>query len=191
MEDTAKTEANATVHQDTTIETGTETGITEIVTEIATGIAMVVVVEEEEEGGMTDVSPLERDTIVILEIMMTIQDVLPIMKMTVAGTSVVTAKKIVAVSEEGGEAAEVEAPLAKTHEMVTAADVANRTKMAQPLQKEDRRPPKVLCRCHRGEERHLDGTSVRLDMNNIRLAKLNKQVRLPFILYFSVADKVL
>jgi hypothetical protein len=178
VEDTAKTEANATVHQDTTIETGTETGISEIVTEIATGIVMVVVVEEE--GGMTDVSPLERDTIVILEIMMTIQDVLPIMKMTVAGISVVTAKKIVAASEEGGEAAEVEAPLAKTHEMATAADVVNRTKMALPLQKEDRRPPKVLCRCHRGEGRPLDGTCVHLDMNNIRPAKLNKQVRLPF-----------
>jgi len=134
VEDTAKTEANAIVHQGTTIETGIETGITEIVT--ATGIAM-----EEEEGGMTDVSPLERDTIVVLEIMMTIQDVLPIMKMTVAGTSVVTAKKIVATSEGGGEAgAEGEAPLVKTHEMVTVAGVANRTKMAQPLRKEDHRP---------------------------------------------------
>jgi hypothetical protein len=122
--DTVRIEANATVHQDMTIETGTETGTTEIVTGIATGIAM------EEADGTIDVSRLERDIVVPPEIMMTIRDVLPIMKMTVAGTSVVNAMKIVVASEEEEEAEEAEVLLAKTHGTGIVVDVANRTRMA-------------------------------------------------------------
>ena len=146
-----RTEANATVHQDTTIGTATETEITEIA--IETEIAEIAM---EEAGGMTDVSPLERDIVVTPENMMTIQDVLPIMKMTVAETSVVNAMKIVAASEEEGEAAE--ALLAKTHEMAIVVDAANRTRMVQVAPKEDHRRLKVLCRCHSGKGRLLGGT---------------------------------
>ena len=105
--------------------TATGTGTTEIVTEteIATGIAM------EEAGGTIDVSHLERDKVVAPENMMTIRDVLPIMKMIVAGTSVVTAMKTVAASEEEEEAAVAAAALlAKTLEMGNAVDVENRTR---------------------------------------------------------------
>jgi hypothetical protein len=93
----ARTEANAIVHQDMTTVIATGTGTTGIATEkgiVVTGIVM-------EAGGMTDVSPLARDTVVALEIMMTIRDVLPIMKMTVAGTSVVPVMKTVAGFAEG------------------------------------------------------------------------------------------
>lgn len=121
--DIARTEANAIVHQDMTIEIARETETTEIVTEkeTATEIAM------EEADEMIDVSPLERDIVVVPEIMMTIRDVLPIMKMTVAGTSVDNAMKTVAASEEEGGEAEV--LLAKKHG-TTAAAVANKTRMA-------------------------------------------------------------
>jgi hypothetical protein len=130
--------------------TATEIGTTEIVTGIATGIAM-------EAGETIDVSPLERDTVVVPEIMMTIRDVLPIMKMTVAGTSVVTAMKTVAASEEDEAEAGEEALLVKTHEMGIVADVVNKTKMAWVAPKGDRPHPKELCRYRRGEGRLLGG----------------------------------
>jgi hypothetical protein len=126
--DIAKTEANAIAHQDmtTVIETGTTEIVTEteIATEIATG----------EADGMTDVSRLARDIVVAPEIMMTIRDVLPIMKMTAAVTFVATAMETeaAAASEEEevavAAAAAAVAPLAKTDEMGSAADVENKTR---------------------------------------------------------------
>jgi hypothetical protein len=81
-----------------------------------------------EAGGTKDVSHLERDT-VAPEIMMTIRDVLPIMKMTVVGTSVVRAMKTVVASEEDGEVA-AEVLLVKMPETENDVDVENRTRTA-------------------------------------------------------------
>lgn len=121
MAHTARTEANATAHQDMT--TVIVTGIETTETAIEKGIAVIETVMEA--GGMTDVSPLARDTVVVPEIMMTIRDVLPIMKMTVAGTSVVPAKKTVAAFEE-----EEALPGTNHLETMIAADEENRTRMA-------------------------------------------------------------
>jgi hypothetical protein len=115
----ARTVANATARQDTTNVTGTGTGTTETATETEIVVTEIVM----EAGGMTDVSPLARDTVVAPEIMMTIRDVLPNMKMTVAGTSVVPATKTVAAFAEG------EALLGKNHETVIAVHGENKTRM--------------------------------------------------------------
>jgi hypothetical protein len=114
-----RSEANATAHQGMTIET--ETGTTEIATETGIGIGIAM-----EAGETIDVSPLEREIVVMPEIMMTIRDVLPIMKMIVAGTSVVTVMKTVADSE----ADEAEALPEKMRETVIAVDAVNKTRMA-------------------------------------------------------------
>ena len=79
-----------------------------------------------EAGETIDVSPLERDIVVIPEIMMTIRDVLPIMKMIVAGISAVTVMKTVA---DFGED-EAEALPEKMRETVIAVGAVNKTRMA-------------------------------------------------------------
>lgn len=162
--DIARTEANAIVLQDMMTGSATGIGTTEIVTEGVTETAM-------EAEGMTDVSRLERDTVVVPEIMMTIRDVLPIMKMTVAGTSAVHAKKAVGASEAD------EAPLAKTHEeMAIAVDEASKTRKGWVPPNDDHPLLKALYHCRRGGEKLLGGMFMRLDMNSILPGKLNKQV---------------
>lgn len=111
---------NAIVHQGTmtVIATGTET------TETVTGKEIAAIGNVMEAGGMTDVSPLARDTVVAPEIMMTIRDVLPIMKMTAAGTSVVPAMMTVeAFVQEGA------LPGTKRLETESAVDGENKIKM--------------------------------------------------------------
>lgn len=100
---TAKT---ATVHQGTTTEIArgvTATESTEVIEIETAEIAMEVAAEEA--GGavaMTDVSAI--DTVAALGTMMTIRDVLPIMKMTGVVTTEVHAKMTTVSGMEVGEA---------------------------------------------------------------------------------------
>ena len=158
--DTVKKEANATAPQDMKIVIATEIKIIETETGIATAVG----------DGMTDVSHLERDTAV--ETMMTIRDVLPIMKMTAAGTTVDTGMKTVVVDTEVDEV-DHRGTIA-TEE--TGGDVARETRMGWVLPSEGRQHLKVLSRFRKGGERPLDGTSLLLDTNNIPLCKPSKLV---------------
>lgn len=138
----------------------TEIEIIETETEIATAVG----------DGMTDVSHLERDTAV--ETMMTIRDVLPIMKMTAAGTTVDTGTKTVVEDIEVADAVDHHGTIA----METDADGAKGTRMGWVLPSEGRQHLKVLSRFLKGGERPPDGTSLLLVTNNIPLCKPNKQV---------------
>ena len=157
--DTVKKEANATAPQDMKIVIATEIEIIETETGIATAVG----------DGMTDVSHLERDTAV--ETMMTIRDVLPIMKMTAAGTTVDTGMKTVVVDTEVDEVDH-----RGTIATETGGDVAKETKMGWVLPSEGRQHLKVLSRFRKGGERPPDGISLLPDTNNIPLCKPSKLV---------------
>lgn len=148
-----------------------------------TGITVVTAREivTVETGEMTDVSPLERDIVAVVGIMMTIRDVL-IMKMTGVETIEVHAKTIL----------ECEALVAvrvktSTHPFVVVevtagvvvVDVVSRVRMAWVHLREDHPLPKELCPCFKGEERLLAGMFMLPDTSNTLLYRQNRPV-LPF-----------
>lgn len=175
-----------TALQGTTTATGTET--TEIATavgteteETVTGIVMAAAGAGP--GEMTDVSHLERDIVAALEIMMTIRDVLPIMKMTGAGTSGTTAvvEAIAEVAEEGGVVVAVVVVALLETVKTTAVVVrvaASAKKTVWALRKEDRRPPKVPCLCRKEGGKHLAGMSTHPGTSSTLQAKQSRQVGL-------------
>lgn len=175
MVDIVRNEASAIALQGTmtVIATGTETTETVIETEIATA----------EADGMTDVSILERDIVAVHEITMTIRDILPIMKMTVVGTTVVVAAmKNVADTEEAEGVEVAVVPQGKVEMAATGVDVVNQKRTVWAPRSEGHQLPKGPYPCLKEGERLLGGIFLHLGMNSTLLVKLNKQVRFSCIL---------
>lgn len=176
----AKTEVNVTVLQGTRNEgTATGIGITEVIvvteeTETVKGTAMEAADE------MTDVSPLERDTVAVHETMMTIRDVLPIMKMTDVE---VAADTVVAATTTGEVSVVDEVDLLEMVDAMVAAEkhAARQKRTAWAHRNDDHQHPKAPYLFPNGRGRHQAGTFMPLDMSNIQLFRPNRQVSRPFL----------
>lgn len=150
----------------------TETGtiVVETAVEAATGTDMV---EAEDMAATTDVSAI--DPPVLLGTMMTIRDVLPTMKMTDAQVSAVATMTVaVSAEEEGAVMTGATAVSAAVAADVTA--VAEGTRMASALPREDLRLRKAPFPCRRGGGRPLDGMFLPPVMSSIQPCRLSKQV---------------
>ncbi|KAG6909037.1 hypothetical protein DXG01_002311 [Tephrocybe rancida] len=148
---------------------------TEVVTATVTEEAEVVVVVEAAAEAMTDVSAI--DTVAARGTMMTIRDLLPILKLTGVVTSVHAKTNSLEEEEDTGTGAGMTVGSAVDVEEAAEEGEVDDPRMVVPEHLNGvRPPPKVQCLCRNAEGRRPGGMSMPRDTSSTLLFKQNKLV---------------